>query len=112
MAVRNRNSATHWTTVIGQGTGHPAAFGIVIIYAIAWIFSSPSTFDWHAVATLVVWMMTLFIQRSDRRDTLAVHAKLDELLRADTKARSALTSLDELEPEEIETHRTNEGRRT
>ena len=27
--------------------------------------------------------MTLFIQRADRRDTLAIHAKLDELLKVD-----------------------------
>jgi low affinity Fe/Cu permease len=38
------------------------------------------TFDFNAVATLAVWIMTLFIQRSSHRDTLAIHAKLDELI--------------------------------
>jgi low affinity Fe/Cu permease len=28
--------------------------------------------------TLAVWIMTLLIQRANRRDTLALHAKLDE----------------------------------
>jgi low affinity Fe/Cu permease len=32
------------------------------------------------VATLAVFVMTLFIQRANRRDNLALHAKLDELL--------------------------------
>jgi low affinity Fe/Cu permease len=41
------------------------------------------------VATLIVWTMT-FIQRADRRDTLAVHAKLDELLKATRDARTEL----------------------
>jgi low affinity Fe/Cu permease len=34
--------------------------------------------------------MTLFIQRANRRDTLALHAKLAELLRIDQQARSEL----------------------
>ena len=56
-------------------------------------------------------MMTLLIQRSNRRDTLALHAKLDELLRVDAGARSELTRLDEQESEEIERHRDDEVRR-
>ena len=47
----------------------------------------------------------MFIHRSNRRDTLALHAKLDELLRVDSGARSELTRLDEQEPEAIKKHR-------
>ena len=56
--------------------------------------------------------MTLFIQRSNRRDTLALHAKLDELLRVESRARSELARLDEHEPEEIAKHRDNEVKKT
>lgn len=56
--------------------------------------------------------MTLFIQRANRRDNLALHAKLDELLRVDHAARSELTQLDEQEPEVIERHRDEEVRKT
>ena len=52
--------------------------------------------------------MTLFIQRADRRDTLAVHAKLDELLKATRDARTELASIDEREPEVIERIRDRE----
>jgi low affinity Fe/Cu permease len=104
-------SKKHWTTTIGQATGHPAAFAIVLIYALLWCAFSAATFDWNAVATLAVWVMTLFIQRSNRRDTLALHAKLDELLRVDNDARSELTRLDEREPEDIEKHRDTEVRK-
>lgn len=102
---------THWTTSIGQATGHPAAFVIVIFYTAAWLIFSRTTFDWNAVATLAVWLMTLLIQRANRRDTLALHAKLDELLRVDDNARSELTRLDEEEPEKIEKHRDEEVRK-
>jgi len=102
----------HWTTHIGQAAGHPAAFLVVVAYAALWLFFSPATFEWNAVATLAVFVMTLFIQRANRRDNLALHAKLDELLRVDGDARSELTQLDEQEPEAIERHRDEEVRKT
>ena len=49
--------------------------------------------------------MTLVIQRAEYRDTQAVHAKLDELLHVQGKARNALTNIDRKDPEDIEKHR-------
>jgi low affinity Fe/Cu permease len=103
---------THWTTNIGQAAGHPAAFLVVLIYASVWLIFDRATFDWNAVATLAVFVMTLFIQRANRRDNLALHAKLDELLRVNNAARSELTQLDEQEPEMIVRHRNEEVRKT
>jgi low affinity Fe/Cu permease len=100
-----------WTSLVGQATGHPAAFAVVVLYAALWLVFDRTHFDFNAVATLAVWIMTLLIQRANRRDTLALHAKLDELLRVDTQARSELTRLDEKEPEEIEVHRDAEVRK-
>ena len=100
----------HWTTTLGQAAAHPAAFAVVLLYALAWLAFDRRTFDFNAVATLIVWIMTLFIQRSSHRDTLAIHAKLDELIRADENARSELTRLDEKEPELIAKHRDAEVR--
>jgi low affinity Fe/Cu permease len=102
----------HWTTNIGQAAGHPAAFLVVIVYALLWLTFSRATFEWNAVATLAVVAMTLFIQRTNRRDNLALQSKLDELLRVDDDARSELTQLDGQEPEVIERHRDAEVRKT
>jgi low affinity Fe/Cu permease len=101
----------HWTTHIGQAAGHPAAFLVVLLYAVLWLAFEPVSFDWSAVATLAVFVMTLFIQRANRRDNLALHAKLDELLRVDHAARSELTQLDEQEPEVVVRHRDEEVRK-
>ena len=49
--------------------------------------------------------MTLFIQRAGHRDTQAIQAKLDELLRSDRSASNELTDIDRKEPEEIERER-------
>lgn len=92
-------------TTLGTLTAHPAAFALVGLYAAAWLILSPATLEWHGVATLATWAMTLLIQRSEHRDTQAIQAKLDELLRADGRVPNGLTRLDDQEPEAIEAHR-------
>ena len=51
-----------------------SAFLVLIVYAALWIVFKPETFEWHAVATLATWAMTLVIQRTEHRDTQAIHA--------------------------------------
>ena len=97
-------------TTLGVLTSHPAAFMVVFIYVGAWLAVSPASFDWHAVATVATWLMTLIIQRAEHRDTQALHAKLDELLRVEGRARSELTELDDEEPEVITERRLRERR--
>src|ERR1700752_2973108 len=96
-----RSRVTH----LGLFAASPTAVLIVGAYGVLWFLFERETFDWHAVATLAIWFMTLFIQRVGRRDPQAIHAKLDELLRVQDQARNELTRLDEKEPEEIELHR-------
>jgi low affinity Fe/Cu permease len=55
--------------------------------------------------------MTLVIQRAEHRDTQALHAKLDELLRADKGARTELVGIDDEEPEIIEERRAASRRK-
>ena len=98
----------HVLTTIGVWTSHPSAFVIVAAYVAAWLILSPGTLDWHSVATIATWFMTLLIQRAEHRDTQAIHAKLDELLRVEGNARTELTALDRREPEEIESQRSRE----
>jgi low affinity Fe/Cu permease len=74
---------------------------VFVGYAVLWLVLDPSTLGWHGVATLAAWAMTLFIQRAE--DTQAIHAKLDELLRA--AGRESLIAVDEEEPEDIEDRR-------
>jgi len=93
-------------TLLGTMTARPWAFLVVLAYGAVWLSVEPESFELHGLATLIVWVMTLLIQRAEHRDTQAIHAKLDELLRAETAARSDLTRIDEEEPEDIERQRT------
>jgi low affinity Fe/Cu permease len=90
-------------------SSHPTAFLIVLFYIILWLIISPHTLDWQAAATLATWIMTLLIQRAEHRDTQAIHAKLDELLRVQDHARGEFATLDKKEPEEIVEHRRVEA---
>jgi low affinity Fe/Cu permease len=94
-----------WLTRIGVSTSHPAAFLIVGVYVALWLVFDPGSLRWAGIATVATWVMTLFIQRAEHRDTQAIHAKLDELLRAEGKADTDLRTLDRREPEDIEAHR-------
>ena len=92
-------------TQLGVYSASPVAFGVLLAYAALWFLFERSTLDWHAIATLATWFMTLVIQRAEHRDTQAIHAKRDEILHALGEARNELTRVDEQEPEEIEQKR-------
>jgi len=94
-----------WLTDVGVMASRPSAFVIFGIYVICWLVFSRSTLDFEAVATLATWGMTLVIQRAEHRDTQAIHAKLDELLRIHSDANNDLMRLDEEDAEEIESER-------
>ena len=89
-------------TQLGVLAAHPLAFLLVFAYAAAWLIFARETFDWHSVATMAVWFMTLLIQRAEHRDTQSIQAKLDELLHAHSMASNAMTRIDEEQPEDIE----------
>src|SRR5215218_1487026 len=94
--------AREWLTDIGVLTARPAAFAIFALYALVWIVFG-NGLEWHSFATLATWGMTLVIQRAEHRDTQAIHAKLDELLKASGRAHQM--NVDDVDAEEVETKR-------
>ena len=70
-----------------------------------WLFFARETFDWHAIATLATWMMTVFIQRAEHRDAQALHAKLDHLLVRIDATEGQMAQIDRMQPEGIEEFR-------
>jgi low affinity Fe/Cu permease len=100
-----QDAIRHSLTRLGELASHPGAYSIIVFYAVFWFVLDPASLDWHGVATLAVWFMTLLIQRTEHRDTQALQAKLDELLHANRQANNALTKIDDQEPEDIVRHR-------
>jgi low affinity Fe/Cu permease len=96
-------------TALGVWTASPWAFLLFAVYALSWAAFGAQELEWHEVATLATWLMTLCIQRAEHRDTQALHAKIDALIRAVPGAEDALTNIDQEEPEVIERKRDAEG---
>ena len=92
-------------TQAGVWTPHPAAFVLVTCYGIAWFIFDRETLNWPGIAALATLFMTLVIQRAEHRDTQAIHAKLDELLKADKNARTEMREIDKQDAETIEGYR-------
>ena len=95
-------------TVLGQWMAYPGAFTIIPIYGALWYALDKDSWNWHSIAVLATWFMTLLLQRSGYRDTVAIHAKLDELLRVQGQARNELMSIDEEDLEDVEKRRDRE----
>jgi low affinity Fe/Cu permease len=93
-----------WLTNIGVLAARPAAFVVFLVYGALWI-AFGNGLEWHSLATLATWGMTLVIQRAEHRDTQAIHAKLDELLKVHVDAKNSLMTIDDKDAEEVERER-------
>jgi low affinity Fe/Cu permease len=97
-------TARRWLTQLGVLTSRPAAFAVFALYTVAWI-ALGNGLEWHSIATMATWGMTLVIQRAEHRDTQALHAKLDELLKAVGNADEEVMEIDDKDAEEVEQER-------
>lgn len=57
--------------------------------------------------TIVTFLMVFLIQNTQNRDTHAMQIKLDELIRTQQGAHTALLDLEDLEPSDLEKIRGN-----
>jgi len=89
--------------------GSSPAFLIALAAVLTWIATGPLfgySDSWQLVintgTTIVTFLMVFLIQATQNRDSAAIHLKLDELLRAITKARTGLVGLENLPDKELE----------
>jgi low affinity Fe/Cu permease len=95
----------NWVAIV---SGHPVAFGLAMITIAVWLatgplFSFSDTWQlvmntWTSVAT---FLMVFLIQNSQNRDSSAIQAKLDELIRS-SAARNSFVGIENLTSEEID----------
>ena len=103
-----RDVFSKFAQVTSRATGHPAAFLLALLIVVIWGATGP-IFDysdtWQLVintgTTIVTFLMVFLIQNTQNRDSMAMHLKLDELLRAVKDARTALIDLEDLPDEEL-----------
>ena len=93
--------ATQWT---GSSLAFVLAVGIILIWAITGpLFGFSNT--WQLVintgTTIVTFLMVFLIQRSQNKDSMAVHLKLNELVAALPWSSNRLISAEDLTEEEV-----------
>jgi low affinity Fe/Cu permease len=92
-----------------QQLGRPGAFMLALAAVVMWAITGP-IFNWSqgwllAVNTgtsIVTFLIVFLIQHTQKRDTQAIHLKLDELIRVDRAARNELISLEEKSETEVQ----------
>lgn len=99
------SSMSRW---VSHMAGHPAAFALAVFTIAAWALSGPVfgfSDTWQLVVntgtTVVTFLMVFLIQNTQNRDSVALHLKIDELIRSTEGAHNALLDIEELEEREL-----------
>src|SRR5256885_3918496 len=95
---------------VTEATGTSTAFIIALLVIILWIATGPLfhfSDSWQLVintgTTIVTFLMVFLIQRSQNKDALAIHLKLNEIVAALEGASNRLIDVEDLTEGEIET---------
>jgi low affinity Fe/Cu permease len=93
-----------------QWTGSSAAFGCAVGVILVWAALGPVfrySDTWQLVintgTTIVTFLMVFLIQRSQNKDALAIHLKLNELVAALKGASNRLIDVESLSEQELRT---------
>src|SRR5688500_40605 len=114
MARKKRNKLSELLERLSQkatqATGTSKAFIMALAIILVWLITGP-IFDfsdtWQLVintgTTIVTFLMVFLIQRTQNKDALAIHLKLNEVVAALEGASNRLIDVEDLTEEEIKT---------
>lgn len=118
MAQKKRNGLSQilerFSRKATEATGTSTAFLLACSVIIIWIVTGPLfhfSDTWQLVintgTTIVTFMMVFLIQRSQNKDALAIHLKLNEIVAALEGASNRLIDVEDLTEAEIKTLHTH-----
>lgn len=107
---------SHWfghaADVVARWAGHANAFVLCCLVVLIWAVTGPLfqfSDTWQLIintgTTIVTFLMVFLIQNTQNRDTAAIQAKLDELIRSTRAAHNAFIGIEHLSAEEVEAFR-------
>jgi low affinity Fe/Cu permease len=110
--MTNQGFAERFARLATRWTGSSAAFALAILAVVIWAATGPMfhfSETWQLVintgTTIVTFLMVFVIQRSQNKDSLALHLKLNELVAAVQGASNRLIDAEDLCEAELDTLR-------
>jgi len=103
---------TRAATRVADFTGRPITFILCVTIVLVWAACGPLagySDTWQLIintgTTIITFLMVFLIQNTQNRDSTAIQAKLDELIRALEPAQNRYVGIEKLTEEEIEAMR-------
>ena len=106
-------SRSEWFSAFSQGasrfTGKPITFIVAVLAVVAWAATGPLfnySDTWQLVintsTTIITFLMVFLIQNTQNRESLAIQAKLAELIIAVQGAENKIATAEDLSEKELE----------
>lgn len=93
---------------VSTAMGHPIAFNLALLTVIIWAVTGPMfgySEVWQLVintgTTIVTFLMIFLLQNTQNRESIALQAKLDELILATQSAENKFIGIEKLDEEEL-----------
>jgi low affinity Fe/Cu permease len=93
---------------VSKATGSTPAFIVALSVIVIWLVSGPVfnfSDTWQLVintgTTIITFLMVFLIQRSQNKDFIAIHLKLNELIVAQDLASNRLVSVEEISEDDL-----------
>ena len=120
--VKNRrrpltSALEHFSTRVTGWAGSSSAFATALVVVVAWAITGPLfrfSDTWQLVintgTTIVTFLMVFLIQRSQNKDAVAIHLKLNEIVAALQGASNRLINVEDLSESEVRLLHRHYGR--
>jgi len=96
------------SSVVTRASGSTPAFIGAVFVIIIWLITGPIfnySDTWQLVintgTTIITFLMVFLIQRSQNKDSIAVHLKLNELIVAQQLASNRMVAIEEMSEDEL-----------
>jgi len=109
MAKKKKNLFENFANWATNATGSSAAFIIAIAVIVVWAVTGPLfkySDTWQLVintgTTIVTFLMVFLIQKTQNKDSKAIHLKLNELLASHQGASNRMVDIEDLTEKELD----------
>lgn len=103
-----KNAFERFAGIATRATGSTAAFIIAASVILIWIISGPIfhfSDTWQLIintsTTIVTFLMVFLIQKTQNKDSLAIHIKLNELVASSKLASNRIVDIEDLSEDEL-----------